>query len=210
MMGSPNGSGNEEPVHQVTITQPFYMGKYEVTQVQWQTVMGNNPSDFKDCGGNCPVETVSWTDAQDFISKLNEANDGFTYRLPSEAEWEYACRAGTTGDYYSPDVDDIGWYARNSVNKTHAVGGKQPNAFGLYDISGNVWEWCRDLYHKNYDGAPTDGSAWVSVGESQDRVLRGGSWGGNATGLRSASRIGNPGLRSGDIGFRVVAVARTQ
>lgn len=210
-MGSNNGDANEKPVHRVTISNSFYIGKYEVTQAQWQAVMRTNPSYFKDCGGNCPVEQVSWEDAQDFINKLNEANDGFKYRLPTEAEWEYACRAGTTGDYYAADVDDTGWYFDNAGKKTRAVGGKQPNAFGLYDMSGNVWEWCRDWYHANYNGAPTDGSAWLSGGEQQHRVLRGGSWGVYATSLRSASRVDNaPVFHNSARGFRVVAVARTQ
>jgi formylglycine-generating enzyme required for sulfatase activity len=211
MMGSTNGKADEKPVHQVTISQAFYISKYEVTQTQWQSVMGSNPSSFKDCGRNCPVEQVSWNDAQDFINKLNEANDGFKYRLPSEAEWEYSCRGGTIGDFYAADVDDIGWYEDNSGKKTHAAGSKQPNAFGLYDMSGNVWEWCRDRYHENYNGAPTDGSAWLSVGWYNYRVLRGGSWVNDATFLRSAPRnYGPPDARANAFGFRVVAVAGTQ
>jgi formylglycine-generating enzyme required for sulfatase activity len=210
MMGSTNGVADEKPVHEVTINYSFYMGKYEVTQAQWQAVMGSNPSSFKDCGGNCPVEEVSWNDAQNFINKLNEANDGYKYRLPSEAEWEYACRAGTTGDYYAADVDDIGWYDK-SGKKTHAVGGKQPNAFGLYDMSGNVWEWCKDWYHDSYNGAPTDGSAWLTGGEQKYRVLRGGSWLSYASFLRSALRYWvTLDDRGSYDGFRVVAVVRTQ
>lgn len=172
--------------------------------------MGNNPSEDKRCGGNCPVERVSWNDAQAFIYKLNEANDGFQYRLPSEAEWEYACRAGTTGDYYAADVSDIGWYGDKS-GKPHTVGGKRPNAFGLYDISGNVWEWCQDWYHSNYEGAPSDGSAWLSESEDRYRVIRGGSWGGNPTDLRSAFRLrATPESPVFAFGLRVVAVVRTQ
>jgi formylglycine-generating enzyme required for sulfatase activity len=206
MMGSTNGADNEKPVHQVTISQAFYMGKYEVTQGQWQSVMGNNPSHFKDCGGNCPVEEVSWDDAQNFINKLNESNDGFRYRLPTEAEWEYACRAGTTGDY-AGNLSEMAWYSENSGSKTHAVGGKQPNAWGLADMHGNVWEWCQDGYHETYYGAPTDGSAWLSGGEQKGRVLRGGSWVSNATYLRSAFRGRTvPVFRDDDHGFRVVAV----
>lgn len=224
MMGSTNvGSRDEGPVHEVTINQSFYIGKYEVTQGQWQAVTGSkaprfqirsnkgNPSNFKNCGSNCPVEQVSWNDAQDFINKLNEANDGYKYRLPSEAEWEYAARGGTTEDYYAGNVDDIGWYADNSGRKTHAVGGKQPNAFGLCDMAGNVWEWCQDVYHKDYDGAPTDGIPWVSGGVSGLRVLRGGSWYRPAAFMKSASRGGYaPDYRDVDLGFRVVAVVRTQ
>ena len=196
-MGSASGGSDEKPVHEVTIGQPFYIGKYEVTQGQWTAVMGKNPSYFK--GDNLPVEQVSWDDAQQFINKLNEMNDGFKYRLPTEAEWEYSCRAGTTGDYPG-DLDEMGWYVNNSGNgyfdaasifqndkmnygkrihdngdRTHAVGAKQANAFGLYDMHGNVWEWCEDWHHENYNGAPTDGSAWLSGGEQKFRVLRGGS-----------------------------------
>jgi formylglycine-generating enzyme required for sulfatase activity len=207
MMASANSDNDEKPVHEVTISQAFYIGKYEVTQSQWEAVMGNNPSHFKDCGGSCPVEQISWNDAQDFINKLNEANDGYKYRLPNEAEWEYACRAGTTGDYYAADVDDISWYGDNSGKKTHPVGGKQPNAFGLYDMSGNVWEWCRDWYHENYNGAPTDGSPWLSGGEQKHRVLRGGSWYVSAAYLRSAGRYWIlPVNRGFGYGLRVVAV----
>ena len=175
-MGSPNDNMGAKPVHRVTIKNGFYMGKYEVTQAQWQAVMGNNPSRFKTCGSNCPVDSVSWNDAQNFIKKLNETTDGFEYRLPSEAEWEYACRAGTRGDYYAADLNSIAWYVANSDKKTHPVGGKNPNAFGLYDMSGNVWEWCQDWYHGNYQGAPSDGSAWLGGAKRQYPVVRGGSW----------------------------------
>jgi len=216
MMGSENGNKDERPVHRVTISQAFYVGRYEVTQAQWQSVMGDNPSGYKNCGGNCPVEKVSWKDAQNFINKLNEGNDGFRYRLPTEAEWEYACRAGTTGDY-AGDLDSVAWYDKNSGGKTHPVGTRQPNGFGLYDMHGNVWEWCEDWYHKTYEGAPMDGSAWLSGGEQKYRVLRGGEvggWGGRATNLRSATRIwGTPVYRASFFdfgGFRVVAVVRTQ
>jgi formylglycine-generating enzyme required for sulfatase activity len=164
MMGSTNGlDDNEKPVHQVTISQAFYMGKYEVTQGQWQSVMGTNPSAFKDCGGNCPVDNVSWDDVQNFINKLNETNDGFRYRLPTEAEWEYACRAGTTGDY-AGNLSEMAWYSENSGRKTHAVGSKRLNDWGLADMHGNVQEWCQDWYHNSYNGAPSDGSAWLSGG----------------------------------------------
>lgn len=207
MMGSENGYDDEKPVHQVTIHNGFYMGKYEVTQAQWQKVMGNNPSYFKNCD-QCPVENVSWNDAQEFIKKLNAQNDGYTYRLPSEAEWEYACRAGTTGDY-AGDVDAMAWYEKNSDKKTHPVGQKQPNPWGLYDMHGNVWEWCEDLYHDSYNGAPMDGSAWESGGE-QYRVLHGGSWYDLDIGLRPANRLRNdPGIRNYYLGLRVVAVSHS-
>jgi formylglycine-generating enzyme required for sulfatase activity len=207
-MGSTKGEADEKPAHQVTINYSFYMGKYEVTQAQWQSVMGSNPSNFTDCA-NCPVERVSWNDAQEFIRKLNQMNDGYIYRLPTEAEWEYACRAGTTGDY-AGNLSEMAWYSDNSGSKTHAVGGRQPNAWGLFDMHGNVWEWCQDWYHETYYGAPTDGSAWLSGGEQKYRVLRGGSWGADASILRSADRFYNtPAFRSNYYGFRVVAVART-
>jgi len=213
MMGSTSGEANEKPAHQVTINYSFYMGKYEVTQAQWQSVMGNNPSYFKDCGGNCPVEQVSWDDAQSFINKLNESNDGFRYRLPTEAEWEYACRAGMTGDYLG-NLSEMGWYSENSGNedglfgqKTHDVGGKRPNAWGLYDMHGNVSEWCQDWDHETYYGAPSDGSAWLSGGDQKYRVFRGGSWHFSASYARSAVRAGlTPDHRYYGIGFRVVAV----
>ena len=213
-MGSTNGEADEKPVHQVTINYSFYIGKYEVTQAQWQAVMGNNPSSFKgEIPGplfNLPVEQVSWDDAQSFINKLNESNDGFTYRLPTEAEWEYACRAGTTGDY-AGNLSEMAWFAENSQNRTHNVGEKQPNGWGLFDMHGNVWEWCQDWYHDSYSGAPADGSAWLG-GVQLYRVLRGGSWGNkDAASLRSASRSRNtPDNRFYDKGLRVVAVARNQ
>lgn len=187
----------------------FYMGKYEVTQAQWNVVMNNDPSHFKGCV-NCPVEGVSWDDAQSFINKLNEGNDGFRYRLRSEAEWEYACRAGTTGDY-AGNLSDMAWYSVNSLSKTHAVGGREPNGWGLADMHGNVWEWCEDSYHETYYGEPNDGSAWLSAGVQKYRVLRGGSWVDPAPSLRSANRDrGEQADRDQFDGFRVVAVVRTR
>jgi formylglycine-generating enzyme required for sulfatase activity len=185
------------------------MGKYEVTQGQWQATMGNNPTYFKG-DDKRPVEQVSWNDTWKFINTLNEMNDGYMYRLPKEAEWEYACRAGTTGDYYAQVVDDIGWYSDNSDQKTHRVGSKQPNAFGLYDMSGNVLEWCYDWYVDTYESAPTDGSARLTGGEQKYRVLRGGSWNYFAKYLRSAGRnFIWPENRYYNYGFRLVAVVRT-
>jgi formylglycine-generating enzyme required for sulfatase activity len=208
MMGSEKGRSNEKPVHRVMIREGFYMGRYEVTQAQWQSVMDNNPSYFK--GENNPVEQVSWDDAVAFINKLNEMNDGYKYRLPTEAEWEYACRAGTTGDY-AGDLDEIAWYKDNSGKATHPVGQKQPNAFGLYDMHGNVWEWCQDYWHDNYNGAPTDGSVWSSGGNSSERVLRGGSWVIGGYDLRSAGRIKSAPAYPYIVtfGFRVAASARS-
>jgi formylglycine-generating enzyme required for sulfatase activity len=207
MMGSDRNK-YEQPVHRVTISQAFYIGRYEVTQAQWQSVIGNNPSGYKKCGGNCPVETVSWDDAQNFINKLNEGNDGFRYRLPTEAEWEYACRAGTTGDY-AGDLDSMAWYDKNSGAETHPVGTRQPNGFGLYDMHGNVGEWCQDWYAESYY-ASSPASDPQGPGSSFTRVMRGGSWDYDASFLRSAVRLGlSPGLRSSGLGFRVVAMLRT-
>jgi formylglycine-generating enzyme required for sulfatase activity len=202
-MGS-DKHNNEKPVHRVTIREGFYMGKYEITQAQWQQVIGNNPSNFKGCD-QCPVEEVSWNDAHDFIKKLNAMNDGYTYRLPSEAEWEYACRAGTINDY-AGDLDSLAWYRKNSDGKTHPVGQKQANAFGLYDMHGNVEEWCEDYWHEFYYRAPIDGSVWLTGGESNSRVLRGGSWRCIDDLLRSADRHGRAGpiAHSSDVGLRLV------
>lgn len=167
-----------KPIHRVTIGNGFYLGRYEVTQAQWQAVMGSNPSRFTGCGGGCPVEMVSWSDAQAFIRKLNQTSSGYTYRLPTEAEWEYACRAGTTGDYYvsSGGLREAAWFEDNSESRTHPVGLKLPNAWGLYDMSGNVWEWVEDPVHYNYDGAPTDGRAWTEQRSSSNYVIRGGAY----------------------------------
>ena len=207
-MGSSQGVSDERPVHEVAISQGFYLGKYEVTQAQWEAVMGNNPSSFRGCG-DCPVERVSWEDAQAFIRKLNEMEGENHYRLPSEAEWEYAARAGTTTRYSWGD--DIG---RNLANcegcgsqwdgeKTVPVGSFPANAWGLHDMHGNVWEWVQDCRNGNYEGAPVDGSAWES-GDCSRRVLRGGSWFDYPGILRAAYRNGFPtGLRYIYLGFRI-------
>lgn len=212
-MGSNEGDSDEKPVHRVTVPQ-FYMGETEVTQALWEAVMGSNPSYFK--GDNNPVENVSWDDCQVFITKLN-ALTGKAYRLPSEAEWEYACRAATatafnTGDNLTTSQANYnGNYPYKNYSegvyreKTTPVKTFSANAYGLYDMHGNVWEWCEDRWHANYTGAPTDGSAWVS-GSSSNRVLRGGSWNGNAKNCRSAYRISiSSGNRHINYGFRVVA-----
>jgi len=185
-MGSPEGVGddNERPQRDVTVPG-FFIGKYQVTQAQWEAVMGKNPSSFKGDPA-LPVEIVLWNDAKEFCEKLAKMTSK-AYRLPSEAEWEYACRAGTTGDY-AGDLDAMAWYSDNSGDKTHPVGQKQVNAFGLYDMHGNVWEWCEDVWHDSYKGAPTDGSAWLSGGDSTNRVLRGGSYVNLACDCRSAYR----------------------
>lgn len=204
------GGKYETPVHNVTIGKAFAMGKTEITQGQWKAVMGSNPSGFSNCGDSCPVEKVSWDDAKEFIQKLN-AKTGKQYRLPSEAEWEYACRAGGQSEYCGGDnVDSVAWYGNNgqsggnSGQVTHPVGTKQANAFGLYDMSGNVWEWIEDSYHRNsYNGAPTDGTVWEGYGVKS--VRRGGSWFFSSGNARSASRSNNsPSDRVDDNGFRVV------
>jgi len=178
----------EKPAHQVTLSD-FYIGKYEVTQKQWREVMGasaslSNPSYFNGCD-DCPVEQVSWNDIQEFIKKLNQKT-GKKYRLPTEAEWEYAARGGSTSSAStssafatkyagSNNIDEVAWYISNSGGKTHPVGGKKPNELGIYDMSGNVWEWCEDDWHDNYNGAPANGHAWVDSPRGSARVLRGGS-----------------------------------
>lgn len=210
MMGSEADEDEDEdsqPVHNVTL-KPFHMGKYQVTQAQWKAVMGKNPSNFK--GDNLPVDRVSWDDAKEFCKKLSEMT-GKEYRLPSEAEWEYAARAGSKGDYCFGDDENLlgeyAWYGKNSDGKTHPVGQKQPNAWGLYDLHGNVWEWCEDIWHDNYNGAPTDGTAWLGPGS--DRVKRGGSWCNVAVDCRSALRGNNsPGGRGHVLGFRLVRIGR--
>ncbi len=179
----------------------FAMGKFEVTQRQWEAVMGSNPSRFKSCGPDCPVENVSWNDAQEFIRRLSQRT-GQNYRLPSEAEWEYAARAGTTTAYFWGDAFDAGRASNGS--QTVRVGSYGANAFGLHDMHGNVWEWVQDVWHDNYSGAPSDGSAWMSGGDQSRRVLRGGSWNSTPQFLRSAIRNRNsPGSRNDFIGFRI-------
>jgi|GEM_PF-1200063 len=210
-MGSPEGEGHddEHPPHEVTVPS-FSIGKYPVTQAQYEAVMGKNPSRFKENGANRPVEKVSWNNAKEFCRKLSELT-GKNYRLPSEAEWEYACRAGTQTKYYFGDsesnLDEFAWYGSNSERRTHEVGEKLANAFGLYDMHGNVWEWCEDNWHDNYKKAPTDGSAWVDK-KSERYVSRGGSWSNYANSCRSAYRFIN--LADFDYynGFRVVSTSR--
>ncbi|NEQ35207.1 MAG: SUMF1/EgtB/PvdO family nonheme iron enzyme [Okeania sp. SIO3I5] len=219
IMGSPdNEEGreeNESPQHEVTL-QPFYMSKYPITQEQYQVLMGQNPSHFQ--GENRPVESVSWYDAIEFCKKLSRKT-GKIYRLPSESQWEYACRAGTTTPFYfgetitsSELVNYDGNYPYAYAPKeefrqeTTDVGSFPPNAFGLYDMHGNVLEWCQDVWHNNYDGVPTDGSAWETGGDSNKRLLRGGCWNYYSWNCRCAWRIyygaGIPYINGG---FRVVS-----
>ena len=220
-MGSPEGEkgrDNDEKQHQVTLTKDYWLGKFEVTQAQWQAVMGNNPSNFK--GDNRPVEKVSWNDAKEFCSKLNEKYAGklpagYKFDLPTEAQWEYACRAGTTTalnngtnltdeKYNCENLAEVAWYDyQNKENQTHPVGQKRPNNWGLYDMHGNVWEWCRDWF-ASYSGDATDP---VGPSSGSSRVIRGGSWGSGAECCRSANRYNrSPGDRYYDLGFRLALV----
>ena len=207
-MGSPAGEPGRDPderLHPVTISNPFYLQTTEVTQKQWTQLMGNNPSSFKDRGDDCPVENISWNGAQEFILKLNQKESGAKYRLPTEAEWEYACRAGNKGRFCFGDEEarlgEYAWYSGNSGGKTHPVGQKKPNTWGLYDMHGNVWEWCQDWYGDYSTSQVTDPTG-PKAGEG--RVFRGGSWGIYAKHVRSASRNGRrPGYRHYYLGFRV-------
>ena len=205
---------DEKPRHQLRVNG-FWMGKYEVTQAQWQAVMGRNPPHFN--GADRPVDSVSWNDAQEFLNELNAAwansRSPAQFRLPSEAEWEYAARAGTQTAYsFGDDPNQLGeyaWFVDNSGNNTHPVGQLKPNAFGLYDMHGNVWEWVADTYHENYNDAPTDGSVWEDLGDRKAKVLRGGSWDYFPYFCRSADRgRGDPDVRGYSIGARVVVGAR--
>jgi formylglycine-generating enzyme required for sulfatase activity len=214
---------DEQPQHMVKITRPFYLGAHQVTQGQYRSIMGKNPSTFKG-SDSLPVENVSWFDAVEFCNKLSEKENrtpcygygpdntagffgGNGYRLPTEAEWEYACRAGSSTLYpFGDDASALGgfaWYESNSESKTHAVGQKKPNAWGLHAMLGNVWEWCADGYGKNYyaSSPPADppGAAGVS-----NRVIRGGSWFNGPRYCRSACQYGRtPGYRINSLGFRL-------
>ncbi|MBW4660208.1 MAG: formylglycine-generating enzyme family protein [Drouetiella hepatica Uher 2000/2452] len=217
--------GDEQPVHQVTIA-PFFLGKYPVTQAQWEAVaafpkvnldLNPEPSYFE--GNDRPVETVSWWDVMEFCDRLTRKTK-HTYRLPSEAEWEYACRAGTTTPFHFGETiaTDLANYDGNFTygsgvkgeyrKQTTPVGSfNVANVFGLYDMHGNVREWCADHWHKNYEGAPIDGSAWLTDNKDAKRLMRGGSWGDNPVVCRSAFRYYyDPGVRDLDLGFRVVCV----
>jgi len=199
-----------KPVHQVRV-EPFNIGRTEVTQAQWRAVMGNNPSDFK--GDTRPVENVSWIEAKEFCRRLSEMTS-FNFRLPTEAEWEYAARAGTRTRWsFGDDEEKLGeyaWFFGNARGETHPVGAKKPNGYGLYDMHGNVWEWVEDHWHSDYKGAPTDGRAWLTGDDNASRVLRGGSWNDDNV-LRSANRyLSYPDFRNLNFGFRVVVGEQTQ
>jgi formylglycine-generating enzyme required for sulfatase activity len=230
MMSSPldePGRDNDEKLHRVTLTKGFYIQITEVTQRQWKAIMGSNPSYLKNCGEECSVENVSWNDVQQFIRKLNQREGRYTYRLPTEAEWEYAARAGSktafaigdiseTGCGYDSNLDVMGWYCGNSgvsysgcydMSKwggprcagTHPVAQKMPNAWGLYDMHGNVWEWCQDWYG-NYPSGSVTNPTGPSGGSN--RVARGGSWGYSAGYCRSARR----GWSDPDLGFNYLGL----
>ncbi len=212
MMGSSideSGRGDDERQHPVTLTKGFFMQITEVTQGQWKAIMAHNPSSFKNCGNECPVEQVSWDDVQGFIRKLNQREGEYTYRLPTEAEWEYAARAGSTTRFaFGDDADRLGEYAWNDSNsgdKTHAAGKKKPNAWGLYDMHGNAWEWCQDWYASKYPKRSSTDPTGRSSGSS--RVIRGGGWCSMPEGVRSGRRSSfssEKGYKS--IGFRLVMI----
>ncbi|MBF0451420.1 MAG: formylglycine-generating enzyme family protein [Candidatus Magnetomorum sp.] len=242
MMGSPEDEpwrDSDETQHEVTLTQAYYMQTTEVTQGQWKAIMGSNPSYFQNCGDDCPVDTVNWNNVQEFITALNEKEKTSAYRLPTEAEWEYAARAGSTTALYNgpieilgyrnaPALDSIAWYGGNSCVSysggyncsswsekqytctscgPHPVAQKQANAWGLYDISGNVYEWCSDWYN-SYSTLPVTDPVGPDTGSY--RVIRGGGWGSGARNCRSANRNGfSPGLGINYVGFRLVSPLRT-
>ena len=196
-MGSLVGETDEKPVRRIRITRAFEIGKYEITQSQWQYIMGNNRSKF--IGADRPVENVSWEDAQEFIRKLNDKNDGFAYRLPTEAEWEYACTCGGGG----VATGDNTWHEGNSGGETHPVGKKKPNAWGLYDINGNVWEWVQDWYDSNYSLTEVIDPQGPSSGKY--KVNRGGSWVNSTSSCRATIRgYDSPASRASHIGFRLI------
>ena len=178
-MGSNDSENDVRPIHRVKITKDFYIGKYEVTQAQWQAVMGNNPSIFQECGENCPVDSVSYNDVQEFIKKLNAKEKTNKYRLPTEAQWEYVAQGGNENKEYkysgSDNVKDVAEYIGNNNSNTKPVGGKKPNELGIYDMSGNVWEWVQDKYNSRYyKKSSIEDPVNLTTGTSF--VLRGGAW----------------------------------
>ena len=206
-MGSPEDEPNRSPdetFHQVTLTSGFWIGKYPVTQGQWQQVTGFNPSCYPQSGPDAPVENVSWDDAREFCQALGR-RDGREYRLPTEAEWEYACRAGSAGAWCFGDetavFGDYGCFGKNSGGRTSPVGQRKPNAWGIHDMHGNIWEWCQDWYETYASNPATDPSG---PGEGSYRVYRGGGWGDPAEFCRSAVRgFYVPAFRFDGLGFRL-------
>lgn len=204
------GRNDEFPVHEVCLSD-FSIGKYEVTQAQWQAVMGQNPSSFNQCGPDCPVENVSWLQVQGFIKKLNALTNK-NYRLPTEAEWEYAARSGGNKDQWAgvsvlADLKDYAWYEDNSEAKTHPVGEKKPNALGIYDMTGNVWEWCQDIHGDDYyKNSPKENPTGPVKG--MHRATRGGSFSSAAWNLRAADRgMVLQSHHNNALGFRLVLPA---
>jgi sulfatase modifying factor 1 len=203
-MGSNTGDDDEKPEH-VIMVKSFYIQKYQVTQKQWREVMGQNPSGFSGCE-NCPVESISWNDIQEFLKKLN-AKTGKNYRLPTEAEWEFTARGGNKSKGYnysgSNNINEVAWYNSNSKSKTQPVGQKKSNELGIYDMSGNVWEWCSDWYSNNYYSiSPPNDPQGPSTGKY--KVLRGGSWSDYESSCRVANRFWyNPDSIYNDSGFRL-------
>lgn len=202
---------DESPVHQVTLILDCLVGETEVTQALWEAVMGTNPSYYCEADrGSHPVEQVCWNDVKTFINKLN-ALTGLTFRLPTDAEWEYVARGGNLSKGYlfsgSNTIGEVAWYVKNCADHSHPVGKKAPNELGLYDMSGNVWEWCEDDFHENFDGAPPDGSAWIDNPRNAERIQRGGGWAVMSSDCRIADRHHLLSDQSSKIiGFRLVLV----
>ncbi len=209
MMGANPEQGDDyfkddKPIHEVTLSD-FYIGKFLVTQKEWEEIMGDNPSHFK--GDDLPVENVSWNDVQDFITKLNQKT-GKTYQLPTEAEWEYAARGGLSNKRHKyaghNNIDCVAWYGDTSEGTTQPIGLKRANELGIYDMSGNVWEWCEDDWHDNYSGAPSTNQAWIDTPRAAYRVIRGGSWLNNAQFCSVSVRSNfTPSHRDNALGFRL-------
>jgi formylglycine-generating enzyme required for sulfatase activity len=226
---------DESPLHEVIITHSFYLGRFEVTQKEWLALMDDNPSANQGCGANCPVANVSWDEVQEFIRRLNEQDPGHGYRLPTEAEWEYAARAGEASALLKEPVDNVGWYAANSGNKqidsvqlwrndpqkygeemesnhnrSHEVGKKKPNRWGLYDMFGNVWEWVSDFYDASYyQYSPKKDPAGPEIGT--ERVLRGGSYDHNSLLNAAVTRVKYvPSGKSPSFGFRLLVSPATK
>ena len=217
MMGSPETNSDsdpsEQPAHQVKISKPFYMGKFEITQQQWGVIRGNQS--HSNTGEQYPADSISWNDAVNWCKEISEKT-GVKMHLPTEAQWEYACRSGAKTRYYFGDqikpesANYSGTDKSKNIGKTSLVGKYPPNAWGLYDMHGNVWEWCEDTLHENFEKAPEDGSAWMDPASKFNRVRKGGSWHEDAASLRSAVRWGSPGdekepdMRNNVSGFRVI------